>query len=473
MGGRSLENDGKHCTIPIPTFCEFNERNHFFNINAITSECSTKMMLFDYEMLINSTFANKTDFEYLGFPRTEDYSNLLKTDKAQYRDYVKSHMIDMNDTEVPQETKDSVEFLLDLTNPLESKLTVNITQNVTLAQSQKKLRGDIIKAEKAKDTYKSRVDTNILILYFDNLSRAHFYRKMPKTAAWLGKFTDDKQDLTVNQFFRYHSVYYNTLWSNNGMYYGETGDLKNTSSNVFDFYRENGYITGFSKDACEMTSNSYDSDESVDSMNIHKWDHHASSFTCDLNYDKSEAVTSLDMFHGKNSILRRCFYGQPIHKYQIEYAKQFWEAYPENRKIFRTHFSEAHEISGELVMYIDDDIVDMLDYFYTNGYFDDTMLMVMSDHGAHSVTIRVPIIPDNSRYIENYLPLLFHLSPKTIPSRSLDALRGNEQSLISSNDIYATLSYIAKNEKYKKFAYVAETIPEDRECLNSDIWLGE
>jgi len=167
-----------------------------------------------------------------------------------------------------------------------------------------------------------------------------------------------------------------------------------------------------------------------------------------------------------------------LHEYQIEYVKQFWEAYPENRKFFRTHFSEAHEILGELVLHIDDDIHDMLEYFYQKGYLDDTMIIVLSDHGAHSVTLRMPIFPDNSRYIENYLPLLIHLTPKDIPKESLGFLKSNQQSFISSHDVYSTLRTIAENKRIvsnsaESYPYIIEQIPLNHDCSNTTVYIGE
>lgn len=91
---------------------------------------------------------------------------------------------------------------------------------------------------------------NVLILYFDNLSRAHFFRKLPKTAEWISEFVDNQQSqYSTFQYFRYHSAYYNTLYSNDGMYLGEVGPLNDTTQNVFDSYSQNGYITGFFKDS--------------------------------------------------------------------------------------------------------------------------------------------------------------------------------------------------------------------------------
>jgi len=234
-------------------------------------------MVYDFAILPEE-MQQRQNLTYLGYPRTEDYQNELKADKAKYKVYVKSHMVDMSDPNVSQETKDNVEFLLNFTNPLETKLHLNVKRNTTRAKEQEQLRKEIIDREKREGTYDSRIDKNVLILYFDNLSRAHFYRKMPRTAEWLGKFVSGDKDLNAYQYFRYHSVYYNTLWSNNALYYGEIKNLKSTSENAFDSYSNNGYITGFSKDACEMTANAFEPDE-LDSIKIHRFDHHASSFT--------------------------------------------------------------------------------------------------------------------------------------------------------------------------------------------------
>lgn len=205
-------------------------------------------MVFDYQML-GQTKENHKNYTYLGYPRTENYSNQLKADKAYYKIFVRENMVDFNDPTVPEDLKDNSEFILNLTDPLTTSLNMKVKPNITRAEEQRELRESIIEQEKKQGTYENRFDKNVIILYFDNLSRAHFYRKLPKTAKWFSKFTSNEKELTATQYFRYHSVYYNTLWSNNAMYYGEIKNLKSTSQNVFDSYSNNGYITGFFKDA--------------------------------------------------------------------------------------------------------------------------------------------------------------------------------------------------------------------------------
>ena len=155
--------------------------------------------------------------------------------------------------------------------------------------------------------------------------------------------------------------------------------------------------------------------------------------------------------------------------------KEFWEAYPDNRKLFRTHFSEAHEGMGELIQVIDEDIRDMLEYFYTKGYLEDTLLTVISDHGAHGMTLKLPILPDNSRDVENYYPLLFHLTKNDIPEYASYFMKYNEQSFINSHDIYETLYSIGENKRTRmseasSHVYIKDIVPKINDCTNTTVY---
>ena len=152
----------------------------------------------------------------------------------------------------------------------------------------------------------------------------------------------------------------------------------------------------------------------------------------------------------------------------LDYVTQFWEAYPENRKFFRTHFSNAHENLGELVKYMDDELLNFLKYFHEKGYLDDTIVFFVADHGAHEFSIRFPLFPDNSRSIENSHPVLMNLVKNDIPKENLEFLRSNEQAFMSSHDFYSTLKTIANGEwsnshKSRSYPYIAQVMPHDRD----------
>lgn len=152
----------------------------------------------------------------------------------------------------------------------------------------------------------------------------------------------------------------------------------------------------------------------------------------------------------------------------FEYINQFWEAYPENRKLFRTHFSNAHEHLGELVTYFDNDLLSFLKTFYEKGYLEDTYLIFAADHGAHQSTFRFPLFPDNSRSIENSLPVMMHLVKKDIPKENLNALRNNEQAFITPHDFYSTLKTIATGKwsnsaNTTSYPFISQVMPTDRD----------
>jgi hypothetical protein len=200
---------------------------------------------------------------------------------------------------------------------------------------------------------------------------------------------------------------------------------------------------------------------------LHRWDHFGGTLSCDDNFDRKQ-VGQVTWFEGKGSSLRHCLYSQNLHNIQLDYLKQFWEAYPDNRKLFRTDFSEAHEGMGELVSVIDEDLRDFLQEFMNKGYFEDTFITIVSDHGAHGMTLRLPFIPDNSRDIENYYPLLFHISKKDIPETADFFLKNNGQAFISAHDIYETLNSIAENKKTSNseavsYDYTRELIPKSHD----------
>ena len=147
---------------------------------------------------------------------------------------------------------------------------------------------------------------------------------------------------------------------------------------------------------------------------------------------------------------------------------QFWEAYPDNRKFFRTHFSEAHEHLGELVTYMDDELLEFLKHFYNEGYLDDTFLIFAADHGAHDFTFKFPLFPDNSRSIENQHPIHLNLVKNDIPKENLEAMRANEQAFMTHHDYYSTLKTIAtgrpsRSAISRSYPYVSEVMPVDRD----------
>lgn len=431
-------------------------------------------MTFDTSIL-STPLKDREGVKRYGFPRVETLDPYISYDQDYFRPWVHENIIDMDDPKISDFDKNNIEFVVDVTDSGQSKLEMKLKPNLGKAQNQRDLRKRIIEQDIMNGVHRSRLDKDVLVLYIDNLSRAHFYRKMPKTAEWLENFYNNKDsDFNTYQYFRYHSVYYNTEYSNGALYYGEIEDVENLDNNLFDSYSENGYMTGFFKDSCETQSASIHDD---DLSKLNQWDHFGGTVTCDGNYDTTD-FKSLSPFTGKMSALHHCLYGMNMHQIQLDYTKQFWQAYPNNRKFFRTHFSEAHELSGELVGYMDEDFRDFLQWFYEHGYLEHTFLTIMSDHGAHSLTLRLPMFPDDSRYIENYYPILFHVTKNDIPDNYAHYLSANEQSFISSHDVYSSLKSIARNEESTSdeaasYPYAMAPMLNNHDCGDSTVYLKD
>ena len=107
---------------------------------------------------VSDKLRNKDGLTLLGFPRTEWSPFHTLVNQTLYRKEVRSGIIDMNDPEVPQSTKDSVEFTLNISDPKNAILSVRNSFSISRADEQKKLREQIIQNEKNNGTYKTRLD---------------------------------------------------------------------------------------------------------------------------------------------------------------------------------------------------------------------------------------------------------------------------------------------------------------------------
>lgn len=160
------------------------------------------------------------------------------------------------------------------------------------------------------------------------------------------------------------------------------------------------------------------------------------------------------------------------------YVDQFWTQYSDNRKFFRTRFSEAHDPHIHYVKYFDENLAAFLTSFIQNGHMENTILFMVSDHGAHNGVHDSFLYPDNALNPENSLPLLMTLVSKTLKQEYRDILASNEQSFTTHYDFYSALRTIAEgkiaNTQYaESYSFIAEEMPENRDCNNSTMFLAQ
>lgn len=106
-------------------------------------------------------------------------------------------VIDMDDPEVSQSTKNNIEFVIDMTNDSEHLLSVNLKKNEARAAEAKAIREKVIEHDRQTNNTE-RIDKDVLVFYIDNISRVHFHRKMKKLEKWLDQYADH-DDLTIQK----------------------------------------------------------------------------------------------------------------------------------------------------------------------------------------------------------------------------------------------------------------------------------
>jgi hypothetical protein len=152
------------------------------------------------------------------------------------------------------------------------------------------------------------------------------------------------------------------------------------------------------------------------------------------------------VFKGAYSVIRKCMYGKDSGEFQIEYAKQFFDTYKEQHKVYRMIFSDAHEGTLEVVKYLDDPIVNFLDWMLKSGHLEDSVLMIMSDHGV-SMPGPAYLFRPRDWFSEVFLPTLFYVIPKKHQKYEEfnKNLKSNENKMVTSFDIHAGLLYFTNH----------------------------
>jgi len=120
----------------------------------------------------------------------------------------------------------------------------NIVRNETLVLEMKEL------AKKKPDLKRP----NMLVLIIDSLSRAHFFRKMPKTANYFEKFFNDQNKFSAYQFFRYHGVREHHTANLIALRYDdrEYWEALHPWERFENNYKDEGYITATASAKCEV-----------------------------------------------------------------------------------------------------------------------------------------------------------------------------------------------------------------------------
>jgi len=351
-------------------------------------------------------------------------------------DYLPDSMFDqffynlMDNIRTRKDDKHS-EILLKFDNQTNlGEIFIDVKRNETLV----KIRRELAKRSNSIKT------KNILFIYIDSISRKHFQRKMKKSFAVLEKNLINTGKFSFYQFLKYQAFIYFTQLNTNPMFYGKSMYTK-SGTHILKHFHENGFITGHSNNFCSREL--YDIEKGyIENITFIPFDHENAALFCDPNYFSVE--NPYTPYMGPYSMKRRCLYGKDTFHYVLEYSEKFWEAYSDERKFLRVAFQDAHEGTGEVVKYLDEGLARFLTKFIEKGWFDDTTIMFVSDHGNAMMGFHNLFDVDDF-VTEKTLPLLLILLPSSffhnnnIKEEINRNLEYNRNIMITSYDIYYTL----------------------------------
>lgn len=441
--------------IPSPHSCYISEFGHFFDfVEKYSPNCQDSKLiqveknkfLKHIENLKYFNISKKTDF---GYPLTNNdqynpniFGCMVYPGNISFEDYIKENIILLDLYE-----KNKSFYYNNISKPeikvhlsdQGAQIIFEIQKNETLIKEREKAINN------SKILYK-----NVLVIFFDTLSRVHFFRKFPKTVRFLNQFSKyeenySKKNMTIFQYFKYHSIRTYTDPNIKAAYYGAKIDGKGT--HFANYYKRKGYIVGRVNDFCqkEVISNENPFYEHC------IWDHEGLSLGCISTFYERFLITRL------SSVIKKCLFGKELNQYALEYLESFWTTYLGQNKMFLYQNLDGHEPTGELIGYFDVTFYNFLNKFYKNGYFKDTAILLFSDHGQH---LNGPFYLFDSQdfHSEMVLPLLLLIIPndnRLYKDGLYDQITKNQQIFITAYDIYNTLLYIVFGDieqEYKKYS---------------------
>jgi hypothetical protein len=430
--------DVGNCKIYRPKWCFNYLTSNWFDVSALKGiDCDKDRN--PEELYLLREKANRQHAKQLSFPRTEKWNFYQDSLLSEFALNVFFNMGDRNNRSDDDINVDS-EFWIDYTGK-HPEVVIQIQRNETLVEERQK---------KWKEHEGQQVFKNVFFIYFDAIARNHWRRKMKKSFKWFeDQYRNPESTHSSYQFLKYHSLNYFTYAN---MIPGYFGVFKfDEKADYFLYkYKEAGYITGQSTNVCEREG--WDMEKAFEPyLNWTSYDHEFNSFYCDPAF--ADPVQPYQVFKGAYSIIRKCMYGKDSGVHQMDWAKKFITTYEDQPKMIRLIFSDAHEGTGESVKYLDEPLVEFLNWLKNGKHLDDSVLFIMSDHGV-SMPGPAHLLSPDDHFNEVFLPTLFYLIPKNIPEYETynKYLELNDNVFVTSFDIHSTLlNFVNRTQTTQKY----------------------
>ena len=427
-------------------YCYMDYLINYFDLNPNNKNCSLRDAKIEKKNFFMNLEKNNKNINFkttkkFAFPYTNLENKYFLKNQININNFgslVNQDIYDLDDNK-NKDNKLPPEVILDFSEDNIYKgeypeLKINLIYNKTLSESRKKL-------EKDNSFY-----NNIFMLYLDATSRNHFQRSFPKLSSFIKNLMiyDETNTRKMNayQYMKYTNFATLTQYNIVPMFYGNSYKSRKGINHI-KYLKENGYITGHVIDMCnkEQYAINHNSKNEIDEKEYIEWDHENIAYLCDGNY--FEIDWPYPQEKGAFSTKERCLYGHTVSYYMIEYAKQFWQKYENNKKYFRMAFNYGHEKTGAVLSNLDDIIYNFFYEFYDKGWFDNTAVFIVSDHGNQNTGI-INVINKSLFEYEKKMGLFFLILSKNNNIKQFTKnLENNQNVFLTPYDIHDTLIYLS------------------------------
>lgn len=481
----SIMDNNLGCKVRLPVFNTFNllnnvfDKTKFLELNCENNFSFNKnyyFTLFDNsDIVFMKGIKNKSNKE-----RAKSYEiNLLNENKIFVNFLVKGkernnfsgdNVISYNKNEIINYyLSKGNEVYIDFTDLDQPKAYQKVYFNQTLANERKKIYNQKVNSDSSG---------NVLYLFIDAISRRNIFKKLPKVISFFENYYNNTEsEFESFQFFKYNPIRDFTYYDMAGIYFGR--DIRNlinkakdkdiskeVRKSIYDIYRERGYLINLSTTLCEPLVFGYDPEDSnflfpQNSTGPH--DHENLNLICDPN------ILNPDLALTQETI--RCLYNRRTSKLSLEYADQLINTYKDYNQFLSIYLMDAHEATGEVVKYTEDDLIQFLMKNKQTFIDKNWSIILASDHGLQlSPTSHIPF---TDAFEERLLPFLTVLLPRNTANKYRDNIKTYENHLITNFDIHNILKYLSgeKNvptEMTNTLTIFNDTV-KDRSCLEMNI----
>ncbi|KAI8773197.1 hypothetical protein BgiMline_014269 [Biomphalaria glabrata] len=304
----------------------------------------------------------------------------------------------------------------------------------------------------------------VAILGFDSMSRMSWLRRLPKTRAYF-------HDVLGAIELEHHNIVGDgttavMLPMLTGKFEWELPECRRNFPNAttmddFPFlwhdFKKAGYLTSWSNAAPFTAPFNY---------RMHGFEHQPTDFYTRPFYLAAHNLTQKDEPF--------CLGSQSQSQVWLNYFRDIFVMYKEKRKFLLHFLVEMSHDDNNLITMMDDDIKRLVHFLYTGGYLNNTVLILMGDHGARYSEVRSTW----SGKMEERLPYMSFLFPKWFERKFPEAMknfRANRKRLTTPFDMHETFRDFLQfggtgsGDLDQRGISLFKEIPSNRTCSHAGI----